>query len=1834
MNKKNSFFTILITLLVFVGVYFIFFTGVSKQSQKIHARWISAHTSGTVSAHSPVKVYFSRDMVSKEQIEVSASRKIFAISPAVKGQVSWVQTNVLEFVPATQFENGETYSVKVDLSRIVDSLNVDDYRFDFQVIEQNFTVDIDGLVPVDPENVDFLKVYGTIMFADKTTDEDVHSILSASIENQKLQVKWEADKSGRNFTFSIDSIERKQDARTIIIAYNGKPVGVDYKGETTYRIPAKGEFILTSHKVQQYPEQQVTLYFSDPLKRFQDLEGLVTLTEISDYSIDVQGNMIILQPVERQNISDNLRLSRNVESITGKLLGIDTILKVVFEELNPAVRATSDDVILPPSAKGALFAFEAVNLRAVDVRVFRIYQNNVLQYLQNNNLGSNNELYRVGKPVFQQSVVLNQYANTDLGQWNTFYIDLTKIVEKEPAALYHIQIGYRHENAITRCDDPSQVPKATMAENEFWDQFDNYNYSGSYNWRLRDDPCNDAYYGFRRAMTHNFMVSDIGLIVKAEEHGRLTVFTTSLSETKPLNEATVEVLDFQQQVISREITNEEGKVVFEGIKSAYFIKAKFGNQTTYLRMNEGGALSYSHFPTDGANVSAGLKGFVYNERGVYRPGDTIFCGFMLHDLAGQLPAQIPVTFELYNARSQKVAQKVVSRNNSDHYVIHFPTQQSDETGTWRVVVRAGGQDFTKYLAVETVKPNRLKVEIDAPENIYSDNTEPLELDVQWLHGAPVSGLKVTAEAAASLSSLKFDKWPGFQFNHQEHELNTSPEQFFTGNLDEKGSIRIPAFTPKAKSLPSKINLSYFFKVFESNGNFSIASKRQSYLPYKSYVGLRLPEPTGRYNMYATDKNVPVNIAAVNAEGDNISGSIRARLRVYKVRWSWWWESSNDFGYRYRQYKKQVKTEYVDITNGETIFNLTVDKNEWGRYLIEITNLDTQQVASSFIYFDWPGSASRGNRPEGVAQNMLRFAAQKEEYETGETVELNFPTSIGGKVLVSIENGFKVIDTYWLDTEEGETSFSFKANAEMVPNCYVNVHYIQKYSQTKNDLPLRLYGVAGIKVTDPETRLKPVIVVDEELESGKSFELKVAEQTGQPMSYSIAIVDEGLLALTNFETPNPYRTFFAHEALGVLTYDIYDWVVGAFSNTIERVIGIGGGASGTRDPSQVADQRFRPVVIVKGPFTLDRNKQAVHKITLPPYIGEVRTMVVARNDQAFGKAEQYSKVKSPLMVMATAPRKLVMNDEFVLPVNIFRDKKSSGTVKLELLHDNNLQIKNPVHEVSFERGETEKMVYFTCKTGESIGSVSLSVKAYDGRSIASEDLNIEVYNPTPRKYNVKFAELNNNGKQSISVDPIGVVGTNALTAELSTLPPFNLYKHFNYLLNYPHGCIEQTVSGVFGLINIEHVLQPQKEDKERMEEKINAALKKLRVFQAESGGLSYWPGGNDVNMWGTNYAGHFMVAASKAGYSVDKQLYNKWLRFQKTMAGSWVSTGATSQYEQAYRLYTLALAGEAMRGPMNRLRGIVSPGSPIAMRLAAAYAVSGRKQAAEALLVNQENTNTTAVVGTYGSVLREQAMMLQTLNYLGKEERAVELIKHMSKQMTETTWHSTQTRGWVLYAVADFYSSRNVARKIAVEYTVNNGKTKTVESTKHVMNVNLPFNFSPTQNISFTNKSGGQLYLQLINEGQPKPGEHEPESSNLQMSVDYRTLSGSLLPIDKLMQTTDFVAEIRVKHPGTRAAYENLALTFTAPGGWEIVNTRFTEFSGEKEESSFDFRDFRDTQVMTYFDLQTNEEKVFYITLNATYGGTYYLAPVSCQAMYDNTVRATSAGKFVQVQVKH
>ena len=213
-------------------------------------------------------------------------------------------------------------------------------------------------------------------------------------------------------------------------------------------------------------------------------------------------------------------------------------------------------------------------------------------------------------------------------------------------------------------------------------------------------------------------------------------------------------------------------------------------------------------------------------------------------------------------------------------------------------------------------------------------------------------------------------------------------------------------------------------------------------------------------------------------------------------------------------------------------------------------------------------------------------------------------------------------------------------------------------------PIRLYGVIPILVEDPNTHLNPIIKTPAELEPEKDYEVKVSEKEGKKMTYTLAVVDEGLLDLTRFQTPDPWPSFYAREALGVKTWDFYDDVIGAYGARLERAFAVGGDENLAAAKRKKVN-RFKPVVSFIGPFKLDEGKTNTHQLKMPNYVGAVRVMVVAGDNGAYGNAEQSVKVLKPLMLLATLPRVLGPGEEVSLPVNVFAMKPEVKNVKVSI-----------------------------------------------------------------------------------------------------------------------------------------------------------------------------------------------------------------------------------------------------------------------------------------------------------------------------------------------------------------------------------------------------------------------------------------------------------------------------------------------------------------------------------------------------------------------------------------
>jgi uncharacterized protein YfaS (alpha-2-macroglobulin family) len=248
---------------------------------------------------------------------------------------------------------------------------------------------------------------------------------------------------------------------------------------------------------------------------------------------------------------------------------------------------------------------------------------------------------------------------------------------------------------------------------------------------------------------------------------------------------------------------------------------------------------------------------------------------------------------------------------------------------------------------------------------------------------------------------------------------------------------------------------------------------------------------------------------------------------------------------------------------------------------------------------------------------------------------------------------------------------------MTPNAYVAVTLIQPHAGKTNDRPIRLYGVLPLMVTDPATSLKPVVQTSAEWRPESEVSVRVSEAGGKAMTYTLAVVDEGLLSLTNFRTPDLHGEFFRREALGIRTWDLFDDVSGAYGTALERLLALGGSDSAATNAANQEQSRFPPVAQVLGPFQLPAGRTREQKIKLPRYIGAVRVMVVAGNSAtqpaAFGSVEKSVPVRQPLMILPTMPRVVGPGEEITVPVSVFAMNDSVRNVELTITTDSMFEV---------------------------------------------------------------------------------------------------------------------------------------------------------------------------------------------------------------------------------------------------------------------------------------------------------------------------------------------------------------------------------------------------------------------------------------------------------------------------------------------------------------------------------------------------------------------------------
>jgi len=1852
---------------------------------------IAAHTTGAISRRSSLRVVFGGDLIPADKVGSDASAQV-VVEPATKGKATWSSRREIVFTAqGGELAPGTTYKVRVlpnGLAGVDKKLSA--YEFLVQTLEPNFDVTSRGL-DLDPADSSRMILRGSVTTADMEDDAKVTQVLKARLIDTALPIAWVHHPEIHRHDFTVSAIVRGEQARDLTLAWDGAPLGIKTHDSQTVEVPSRDAFSVTS--AQAYDDngsRQVIVQFSEKLASRQDLKGLVRLSQ-GEFTTQVRGNELRLYVSEQVMGDVVLTLDESLRSgAGGKLMG-ERSFPLSFSSTKPQVRFVGKGVILP-DAERLTVSFEAVNVRAVRVMALEVFEDNIPQFLQVNRLDGDNELGRVGRILWRKTLPL---AAPVPGRWTRYDLDVTELVKKHPGGLFQLKLSLIRGDVIWDCPDDTgagdvKVAGETGIENaedddsrdpSNWNYFEEYYQGQELIWNERDNPCRPAYYVYGEQITarRNLLASNIGLIAKRGQGGKLLVAATALDSAQPLGGVKVEAFNYQNQLLASASTDREGLAELSPTGQPFALIASVDGRRGYLRVSNGGALPVSHFDVGGETVVAGLKGHLYGDRGVWRPGDSIYLTFALQDQLKTLPANHPVTLELRNPRNQLVQTLTNSKPVGQFHAFELKTEPDALTGDWTATVLVGGTSFRKTLKIETVMPNRLKIDLKLGDDEVLKST-PLAagLDAQWLSGATASNLRAAIELTLKPTPTRFTRNADFVFDDPARAFSGGPLTLFDGALDANGSAHFSKNLELPRDAPGMLSGVFVTRVFENGGAFSISRETRTLAPFARFVGLRLPKGDVARDMLLTDKKHVVELATLDAAGKSVSVD-QVQVSLYKIEWKWWWDQNGDSLAQYAQSESQsvIHQETVGTKDGKGAFTFEIKYPEWGRYLVRACDLSGGHCTGRTFYIDWPSWAGNARDQSGPAANILTLTSDKEEYKVGDTAVIQLPETSQGRALLTLETGSRILEYRWIEAKPKANRVSIPITGDMAPNVYAAVTLVQPHANKGNDRPIRLYGVIPLKVSDPATKIAPLITTAHEWKPQSKASVQVAEAAGRPMNYTLAIVDEGLLGLTNFRTPNLHGEFYKREALGVTTWDLFDDVAGAYGGALDRLLALGGSDGAQPMNPDEGKSRFPPVVRFLGPFALKAGEKRAHEIVLPQYVGAVRVMLVAGDGHAYGSAEKSVYVRQPLMILPTLPRVVGPDERITMPVSVFTSDPSIREVSLSMELDGRFaEVNGRTTSLSFSKPE-EKLGFLSLKSQGRLGKGKIHVVATSGKHRAEADIWLEVRSPNPPVTRITRGTLPAGESWNAEVRGFGIEGTQSARLEVSALPPLNLDGRLDYLIHYPHGCLEQVTSGAFPQVYLPALLRLEPRRRAEVENNVRAAIARLRGFQQPNGGFVYWPGGWATEYglgwrddWGTTYAGHFLLEAERAGFAVPADMKASWLRYQKSAAQRWdlnevrkagnisAEISEAARYSQAYRLFTLALARQPDLGAMNRLRESTSMSIGERWLLASAYKLANQPDAAAGLIKGQFKEDSLEVPEfagaeyTFGSRLRDRAIVLLGLTLMGREDDAARFVDDISAQVADQNWYSTQSVALALVAVAR-WSQAKPFEPYSFEYTAGAAKVNRVAGDAPVVDLALPPPSSSGTPLKIRNTSGRTLYATVAVRGIAKSGEEDASANGLGIEVAYSDASGApLSSVSRLTQGDDLIAEVTIRNTGKRRL-TNLALTQMIPAGWEIRNERMDggnalgettpaetrkpylgwwipDGSPDATRKEAEYVDIRDDRVMQYFSLRAGDSIRFRTRLNAAYLGRYYLPGTSAEAMYDATQQARLKGQWVEV----
>ncbi|OOX98085.1 alpha-2-macroglobulin [Campylobacter coli] len=1578
------------------------------------------------------------------------------------------------------------------------------------------------------------------------------------------------------FSLDTDDIKLLDKPQELVLTYDEKIMGFKEAKVLQFQIPSKpkdNDFRLISAEEK---DQIATLKFSKELAENQAFQDFIQISPELNFRAWSVGKELKISANFEPGEKYQVKIAKGLKSNQGLINKGEEANITLQKDLDPSLVFANDGVFLPSGAEYQVY-IKSRNVKKIHLKVSQIFSNNISEYLRYKNLvgkkdDSTQEAFYssdgfnyVAKKVIDKKIELKNQKNT----WISSALDLSDL--KGKSGIFSVSLSV----------DANDL-----------------DYKGENVYRIIN----------KASVSKNLIFSNIALSAQ-NLNKQLVVHARDFSKNEALENVKIELVSKQNQILQSQNTDSNGDAKFqiqEDDEILYILASK-ENQISVLRFSN--PLSTDGYDVEGDQNHEMIKAFIYTDRGVYRAGDSVHLSVVARENTN--PLKHPINFTLINPKNQKIIENQILKSQNDIYYTQINLDKNAINGLYRANFNIAGVEFSKDILVQSVVPNRIKVELNADENrSLDDGSLNYELSSKYLFGALASNLKYQSVVYFSPKNYHNSKYKDYIFTNPS-SLIISASADDKGNLDEKGRVQSSVEIPEniLNSQGYNFNARIVSEVFEKGGRSVKAVKDVNLNRYDYFVGMKTLA-----NSYVSEGETIDFYAIVSDLKEKLVSGKTLEYRIYQNDYYWWWDydSYDEF---LRSIKQDTNTKLIEkgeLTSSSEPMKFSFNtSNYYGQMFIELIDKESEvSTGQSFYVSSW------GEPSYADVVSSLKIKSDKNKYKIGQSAKIEFESVAGAKALITLSSNSKIIDRFVMDTQDESTSIELAMKKEYAPNIYVSVSLFQDYNKIDNDRALRLFGVIPLYVEDENTKLDLELKTPDKILPNSDFEIEIQSKDKRAFNYTVAIVDEGLLDLTDFKTPDIWKGFYAKTGFTLKTYDTYSQIIPKFTGG-DSVLG-GLRVDKNRDDSA---QRFKPVALFNTPARSDETGFAKLKFKMPSYMGSVRVMVVANENDAYGSVSKDIQVSAPLVMLETLPRTLKIGDNFTLLTQIFKTENRIKNATLSVRSKNSLiKISPDTQTIDFKSATNLEVMMDANVSDNRIGKelLEFELKSEDYTYKNEIEIDIKPINAYTYENNTSLIKAGES-KEFIIKDYI--LGTTNATLKLSPTPILDMDKRIKYLLNYPYGCIEQTTSAVLPQLFLDKF--STEFDKQKAINNINAAIERYSNFQTADGGFAYWQGGDESNAWGSNYAGMFLILAKQNGYFVPDSMYERWLKYEQNFVQKSVYRDYMMDIK-ANSLYLLAMAKKPNISEMNLLYDNLNTLSTEAKwQLAAAYKLAGvedtAKQIASKISIEPDSKYS---FYTYGSLVRDEAIIANAYKQIYGTNNE-ELLQKISDTLLSKDYLSTQSTGYALYALAMGANLENMNENFM-------DATLKIDDQAYTINQNQMqiFSFNDEKAIVSANKD---IFVSFGVEG-VKASENSAFSNKISLDRAFYDEKGNKISPSEIGSGQTFYMRISVSLNEGANYVSNIALTQILPSGWEVSNTLLDDNTPSFiKNSNYDFIDVRDDKIMWFFGLNKNRTHHFYIKLNAITPGSYTLSGAYAEAMYDDTYRALSESEKVVVK---